>query len=441
MGKKIYVSSLGCSKNLVDSEIMLGLLKKREFEITGDAGDADVIIVNTCGFILPAKEESIETILNLARHKQTGKCRVLIATGCLVEKYRQELMQEIPELDGVLGTSEFQQITGLVESKLQGVTETCPNFPEHELYMSRFITTPGHTAYVKIADGCNNICTYCLIPQLRGAYRSRPMESIVEEVRQLVQRGVKEINLIAQDTTYYGVDLYGRMVLPELLKRLAGEKIPWIRLLYGYPLRVSDELLDVMAAHDNICRYFDLPIQHASDPILKRMGRKESREYLLSLFQKIRQKMPDAALRTTCMVGFPGETDDDFQSLLDFITEVRFDWLGAFSYSREEDTPAFRMRNQVKEEIKEVRYHQLMSQQTEISLSKREKFVGKTIFVLIEGKSLENPEYFIGRTQYHAPDVDGIVLVKGRCLPIGEIVRVHITSCDIYDLIGEISVE
>jgi len=433
---KVALISLGCSKNLVDSEIMLGLLTLNGFVLENNLTDADVIIINTCGFILPAKKEAIDTILSAAEYKRIGKCRVLVVTGCLVQKYRKDLVDEIPEIDGFLGTSEFENIVSLVNEKLDGSSR---NIKAGDLYQNRYLATQAHTAYIKIAEGCSNRCTYCLIPELRGKYQSRPLESVVEEVKKLTALGVKEITLIAQDTTFYGVDIYGEPKLPQLLKLLAEESVPWIRLLYCYPLHISQELLDVMAAYPNICHYLDIPIQHSDNTVLKRMGRRETKSFLLNLFSNIRKTIPDIALRTTCMVGFPGETEKIFQGLLDFIEEVRFDWMGAFTYSREEDTPAALMKNQVPEKDKEDRFHRLMSLQAKISSEQKKKWIGKTISVLIEGLSPDHPEYFIGRSEYHAPEVDGVVLIRKQAeLKPGDFYPVRITDADVYDLIGEI---
>lgn len=433
----VALASLGCSKNLVDSEIMLGILSDQHYVITEDFTQADAIIVNTCGFILPAQQESIDTILEMAEYKKTARCKTLVVTGCLAQKHREELMKEIPEIDGVLGTSDFSQIGDLVNAKLQNIAshQTCRNSLP---YKNRYLTTPRYTAYVKIAEGCNNKCTFCLIPELRGCYQSRPMEDIVGEVRQLVDQGVKEVNLIAQDTTYYGLDLYGEEKLPELMEAVARENIYWIRVLYCYPGRISEKFLDVMARHHNICKYLDIPLQHVDRQILKRMGRKETKESLEKLMNQVRETIPDIAIRTTFMVGFPGETEEQFQQLLDFVGEQSFDWLGAFPYSQEEDTPAALYQDQIPDEIKEQRYHRLMALQNQISLKNKEKWVNKTISVLIEGKSADSPEYFIGRSQYHAPEVDGVVLVKADSLQAGQFVQVFITGSDIYDLIGEI---
>ena len=439
MGLNVALTSLGCSKNLVDSEIMLGILKEENYLFTEDLSKADIIIVNTCGFILPAKQESIDTILQMAEYKKTGQCKMLVVTGCLTQKYGKELKKEIPEIDAVLGTSDFSRIGELVNARFKnGFMHTSKSSFSGA---KRYLTTPRHTAYVKIAEGCNNRCSYCLIPELRGCYKSRPVEEILSEVRYLLDQGVKEINLIAQDTTYYGLDLSGAEKLPELLEAIAGEKVAWIRVLYCYPGRISDKLLQVMKAHDNICHYLDIPLQHVEERVLKRMGRKETKEYLVRLISKIRQSIPDISLRTTLMVGFPGETEEEFQSLLDFIREQKFDWLGAFTYSREEDTPAASFPDQIPDEIKEDRYHRLMAIQNQVSAENQKKWIGKTISVLIEGKSSDNPEYFMGRSQYQAPEVDGVVFVKSDSLEVGTIIPVLITGSDVYDLIGEVKKE
>jgi ribosomal protein S12 methylthiotransferase len=434
----IALTSLGCSKNLVDSELMLGILNENNYIITEDFAKADIIIVNTCGFILPAKKESIDTILEMAEYKKTGRCQMLIVTGCLTQKYGRELKKEIPEIDEVLGTSDFYRIGNLVNKrfKQESLSTSQESFP----FEKRYLTTPEHTAYVKIAEGCDNKCTYCLIPELRGSYQSRPIEEILSEVRYLIARGVKEINLIAQDTTYYGMDLYGEEKLADLLEMIAGEDIQWIRVLYCYPGRITQKLLDTIALHHNICHYLDIPLQHVDRRILKRMGRKENREFLEDLIFRIRRTVPDIALRTTFMVGFPGETEEEFQTLLDFVRDQNFDWLGAFTYSQEEDTPAALLPDQISEDVKQDRYHRLMALQNRISMEKQKKWIGKTISVIIEGKSSNNPEYFLGRSQYQAPDVDGVVLVKSDnvSLKVGEIVQVKIIGSDVYDLIGEV---
>ncbi len=440
MDYKVALTSLGCSKNLVDSEAMLGLLRDHNYMIINDPSLADVIVVNTCGFILPAKQESIDTILSMAQYKIAGNCKLLVVTGCLVQKYKEELLREIPEIDGVLGTTDFLDIAHLIDKKLKRIFRP-PNHKRDFPHEARYLSTSHHTTYLKIAEGCNNRCTFCLIPELRGNFKSKPIDSIISEVKELASLGVKEINLIAQDTTYYGIDLYGVEKLPELLEKIAQEPIPWIRVLYCYPARISQKLLDVIAKYPNICKYLDIPIQHVDDQILKEMGRKENQVFLEQLIRKIKNCIPDISLRTTVMVGFPGETEDQFQSLLDFMMEQRFDWLGTFCYSQEEDTPAALFPEQISENIKEARYHRIMSLQSQISFEDKQKWIGKTISVLVEGKSSNNPEYFIGRSQYHAPEVDGVVFIKSTkstSLIIGDIVQVIITGSDVYDLIGEV---
>lgn len=437
MDFNVALTSLGCSKNLVDSEIMLGMLKAENYVITNDLTKADIIIVNTCGFILPAKQESIDTILEMAEYKKTAQCQMLIVTGCLAERYRKELIKEIPEIDGILGTSDFLEIVNMINAGLNNLRPhyTCS---EPLAYQNRYLTTPKHTAFVKIAEGCDHRCAFCIIPKLRGSYKSRSIDDIVSEVRHLILQGVQELNLIAQDTTYYGIDLYGKEELPQLLEAIARENIHWIRVLYCYPGRITKELLDVIAKHDNICKYLDIPLQHVDQNILRRMGRNETKDSLTQLICLIRESIPDIALRTTFMVGFPGETEAQFQSLLNFIKEQSFDWLGAFTYSQEEDTPAALFPDQVPEEVKEERYHRLMTLQHEISREKQKKWIGKIISVIIEGKSIDKPEYFIGRSQYQAPEIDGVVLIKSEFLVIGKIVQVLVTGSDTYDLIGEI---
>jgi len=431
----VALTSLGCSKNLVDSEVMLGLLQDNGYQIVQDHAAADAIIVNTCGFILPAKEESIATLLSLAQFKESGRCQFLLAVGCLVEKYQAELEESLPEVDGFVGSGDFPAIVELLNRKFG--QEAVPALPAGELYRHRLSTGSAYSAYVKIAEGCDNCCTYCLIPQMRGPYRSRPMGEIQAEVRMLAARGVKEINLIAQDTTYYGLDLYGEEKLPELLDLLAGEDVTWLRLFYAYPGRISEELLQVMARHDKICKYLDIPIQHADTEILRRMGRGESLPQLRRLLERIREIIPDMALRTTCLVGFPGETEEQFQTLLDFMAEARFDWLGAFTYSQEADTPAADFSDQVPEAVKQARYHRLMSLQSEISAAEKKKWLGRRFLVLVEGDSLDRPEYLMGRSQYHGPEVDGLVLFRGDGCKPGDFVKVRITDAEIYDVIGE----
>lgn len=439
MKLKVALVSLGCSKNLVDSEVMVNNIKNEKYEITDDASKADVIIINTCGFIESAKQESIDTILDMAEFKKNGRCRALIATGCMAERYKEELMKELPELDAVIGTGDYREIVDVIGRTLQG--EKVVRYGHQEIVdidrLERTISTFGATAYLKIAEGCDNRCTYCIIPSLRGRYRSRKFENVVEEAAKLSKNGIKELNIIAQDITRYGKDLYGRYRLSELLKELAKlEDIKWIRLLYSYPDEFDDGLIDTIAKEEKICKYLDIPIQHASSSILKRMARRSSKEDILSLIKKLRTSMPGIVLRTSLIVGFPGETEQDFKELYDFVREVKFDRLGVFAYSREEDTAAFDMPDQIAEDVKQERLEKIMLLQKEISMEHNRKLIGKTFEVLIEGES--EGEYF-GRTYMDAPEIDGKVYFtyKRNLLP-GDFCRVKITDAYEYDLVGEI---
>jgi len=439
---KASLVSLGCAKNLVDSEVMLGILAEKGFVITGNEAEADVIIVNTCGFIGSAKEESINTILDLAKYKEDGNCKALVVTGCLGKKYKDELKDELPEVDAIIGTNEVPQIAEVVEAALKGKSTFKANESEfiynHEL--PRVQTTPTYSAYVKIADGCDNCCSYCVIPEMRGKFRSRPLESIVKEVEALALRGVKEINLIAQDSTRYGEDLYGHYKLAQLLQELNNiEGIVWIRILYCYPTHFNDELIETMAKTPKVCKYLDLPLQHADNDILRKMNRKGTREDIINLIHKLREFMPDITLRTSFIVGLPGETETKFQELLDFIQDIKFDRVGVFTYSREEGTPAYSME-QVPDNIKEERYHQLMSLQREISLERNRKWLGKKIVVLVEGKSVEKEELCIGRTEGDAPEIDGNIYFTGNYQP-GDFVTVKVIEAYDYDLLGEVVYE
>lgn len=435
---KAAIVSLGCSKNLVDSEVMVQSILDDNYEITGDASEAEVIIVNTCGFIEGAKQESIDTILEMAEYKKSGKCKVLIASGCMAERYREELMKELPELDAVIGTGDYKDITDVIRQTLQG--EKVVRYGHQELVdidkLPRRISTFGASAYLKIAEGCDNRCSYCIIPTLRGRYRSRRMEDILEEARMLAKSGVKELNIIAQDITRYGTDLYGRHRLSELLKELAAiEGIEWIRLLYSYPDEFDDELIETIAAEPKICRYLDIPIQHASNRILKKMARRSSKEKILMLIEKLRKRMPDIILRTSLIVGFPGETEEDFKELYDFVSEVKFNRLGVFTYSREEDTAAYDMPDQVEEEVKQSRQEKIMLLQKQISGENNRKLVGTTVKVLIEGYS--EGRYF-GRSYMDAPEIDGKVHFKSdRELIPGDFCHVIIKKAFEYDLVGE----
>lgn len=440
---KVSIVSLGCAKNLVDSEVMLGLLADQGYQIIGEEKEADVIIVNTCGFISSAKEESIETILDVANYKKEGNCKVLIVTGCLGKKYKDELKEELPEVDAILGTNEVPKIVEAVEAALkgQGIFEaTKPEFLyNHEL--PRIQSTPTYSAYVKIADGCDNCCSYCVIPELRGGFRSRPMESIIKEVEALALRGVKEINLIAQDSTRYGEDIYGKLKLAELLKELNNiNGIEWIRILYCYPTHFTDELIKVMANTPKVCKYLDLPLQHADDEILEAMNRRGSQGDILKLINQLRESMPDITIRTSFIVGLPGETEEKFETLVNFVKQVKFDRVGVFTYSKEEGTPAFEMKGQVPEEIKQQRYHTLMSLQQEISYERNQKWLGKVITVLVEGKSVDDEELCIGRSEGDAPGIDGNVYFAGNYQP-GDFVQVKVVKAYNYDLLGEVVYE
>ncbi|MBU7005265.1 30S ribosomal protein S12 methylthiotransferase RimO [Phosphitispora fastidiosa] len=439
---KINILSLGCAKNLVDSEVMTGMLRKAGFEITGAQDVADIIIVNTCGFISDAKEEAIDALLEAAQQKKQGSCRAIVAAGCLAQRYSNEIMQEIPEIDGLIGTGEIPRIVEVVTAVAAGEKMICVAAAPSFIYdhnMPRELLTPHYTAYIKVAEGCNNRCAYCAIPQIRGEYRSRKLESITAEARALAEKGVREINLIAQDTTRYGLDIYGEYKLDELLQGISGiDGIEWIRILYAYPTHFTDSLIEVMASNDKICKYLDIPLQHADNNILRKMNRQGSSEDVLSLIEKLRRNIPGLALRTSLIVGFPGETEQEYQTLADFVKKVRFDHLGVFVFSPEDGTPAAEMPGQVSEEIKEYRKDRLMKIQQELSYARNIGKIGEIISVLIEGKVETEAELYEGRTQYDAPEVDGIVSVRGINLKPGDIVPVKITHAYEYDLIGEV---
>ena len=437
---KIALESLGCSKNLVDAEIMMGILNQKGYKLVGDFEEADIILVNTCGFIESAKQESIQTILELAQLKETANLKILIVTGCLAQRYSDELKEEIPEIDAIVGTGSYQNIDEIVASlkeEKQVVSLNNIEFAFDE-ELPRYISTPSHMAYLKIGEGCDNHCTYCIIPKLRGKYRSRKMEEIIKEAKDLAQRGVKEVVVIAQDTTKYGEDLYGEVKLPQLLEELAQiEGLKWIRIMYSYPESITEELVKVIAKYDNICNYFDMPIQHASNKILKLMNRRTSKEDILSKVEMIRKHISDATIRTTVIVGFPGETEEDFNEVVDFAKLVKFDRLGAFTYSREEDTAADRLPNHLEQEIKDQRRDALMLVQQEISQELNSNKVGNEYEVLVE-EQIEDKVY-IGRTQNDAEEIDSIVYVKsGNKLNIGEFVKVKINSALEYDLMGDV---
>lgn len=439
---KILFISLGCDKNLVDSEEMLGMLRKEHFEFTDDETEADIIVINTCCFVNDAKEESIETILQMAEYRKNGVCKALIVTGCLAQRYKDEIIKEIPEVDAVLGTSSYDSIVDAVKTALDG--------RRYELYSSldkliveeqdRVLTTGGYYAYLKIAEGCNKSCSYCIIPKIRGRYRSVPMEELISSAEQLVRSGAKELILVAQETTLYGVDLYGKKMLPELLKKLCEiSGLVWIRLLYCYPEEITDELIEVIKRESKICKYIDMPIQHANDRILKLMGRRTDKEELIERISQIRKEIPEIVIRTTLISGFPTETEEEHEELLDFVNEMEFDRLGVFTYSPEENTKAAEMQGQIPEEIKEKRRNEVMELQQDIVFEKGEVMIGKKILVMIEGKLVDENVY-IGRTYMDAPGVDGnIFIVTDEELLTGDFVKVLITGSKDYDLIGEIA--
>ncbi|GAB6088177.1 30S ribosomal protein S12 methylthiotransferase RimO [Alkaliphilus crotonatoxidans] len=439
MGLTIYVEALGCAKNMIDAEMMLGILNKYGYRLTNLKEQADVIIVNTCGFIESAKEESINKIIELGLLKQE-RLKLLIVSGCLGERYHQELLAELPEVDAVVGTGNYDAIIEVIHESLAGsrvvqVGNIDKVFDEN---LPRYQITPTYSAYIKISDGCDNFCTYCIIPKLRGKYRSRRIENIVKEARELASRGVKELILIAQDTTRYGFDLYGQYQLPALLKELNEiDGIQWIRLLYAYPEVITDELIDAMASLEKVCHYLDMPIQHCSDEVLKRMNRRTRKADLEALIKKLRTRLPDITLRTSLIVGFPGESQAHFDELRQFVEEMRFDKLGVFEYSQEEDTPAARLPEQVDEAVKQERRAIIMELQQQISLSKNQEKVNKILEVLVEEEMDEDNRY-LGRTRSDAPEIDGLVYFEAndRLAP-GDLVKVKITGALEYDLMGE----
>ena len=438
---KILFISLGCDKNLVDSEEMLGLLNREHFEFTDDESEADVIVINTCCFVNDAKEESVNTILQMAEYRKSGSCKALIVTGCLAQRYKTEISDEIPEVDAILGTSSYDKIVDAVKSTICG--EKYEKFnPLDELIVEeseRVVTTGGHYAYIKIAEGCNKCCTYCIIPKIRGRYRSVPEEDILKTAEKLVENGAKELILVAQETTLYGVDLYGRKMLPDLLKKIC--KIPgliWVRILYCYPEEITDELIEVMKNEPKVCHYIDMPIQHASDKILKAMGRRTNRVELTERILKIRKEIPDIVLRTTLISGFPGETEEDHEEMLDFVDEMEFERLGVFAYSPEEDTAAAEMPDQIDEDIKIKRRNEIMELQQEIAFENAENMIGRDWLVMIEGKVVDENAY-VGRTYMDCPNVDGnIFITTDEELITGDFVKVKVTGAAEYDLIGEI---
>ena len=439
--KKILFISLGCDKNLVDSEVMLGILADRGFEMTDTEDDADIIIINTCCFINDAKEESVNTILEMAEYKKNGPCRALIVTGCLAQRYKQEIVDEIPEVDAVIGTSKYDEIFDAVEQVLKGShfldVDDLDRLPA--VTGKRILTTGGHYAHLKIAEGCDKHCTYCIIPKIRGNYRSVPMEQLLAEATSLAEQGVKELILVAQETTLYGVDLYGKKSLHVLLQELAKIKgIRWIRILYCYPEEIYPELIETIKTEKKVCHYLDMPIQHASDAILKRMGRRTTKEQLKETVALLRKEIPDIVLRTTLIAGFPGETQEQHEELMEFIDEMEFERLGVFAYSPEENTPAALMPDQIPEEVKEERRDAILELQQEIAFDKAADMVGRTLYAMIEGKVADEPAY-VARTYADSPDIDGYVFVNtGEMLMSGDFVKVKITGSAEYDLIGEL---
>ena len=437
----ILFISLGCDKNLVDSEVMLGLLNAKGYQMVDDEMEADIIIVNTCCFIHDAKEESIQTILEMAQYKTDGRLKVLVVTGCLAQRYQQEILDEIPEVDAVLGTTSYDKIVEAVEEALAGKghveVEDIDALPLVDT--RRLVTTGGHFAYLKIAEGCDKHCTYCIIPNIRGNFRSVPMERLIKEAGELAGQGVKELILVAQETTLYGKDLYGEKSLHRLLRELCKiSGIRWIRILYCYPEEIDENLIQVMKEEKKICHYLDLPIQHANDDILKRMGRRTSKKQLEEIIGRLRREIPDIALRTTLITGFPGETKEQHEELMEFVDEMEFDRLGVFTYSPEEDTPAAGMPDQVPEEVKEERQAEIMELQQEIVFDQAEAMIGREVLVMIEGKVADENAY-VGRTYKDAPNVDGLIFINTEAeLMSGDFARVKVTGALEYDLIGEL---
>lgn len=440
---KIFFVSLGCDKNLVDSEMMITSLRKADFEITDEETQADVIVVNTCCFIGDAKEESINTLLEMAEYKEVGCCRLLVAAGCLAQRYHEEIRKEIPEVDMIVGTMGYEDLAKNIAEALEkqsGVTEYLKDINYlPEPLTDRDSMSGGYYAYLKIAEGCNKHCTYCVIPKVRGNYRSVPMKNLVAQAEHLVAGGAKELILVAQETTLYGMDLYGEKRLPDLLEKLSEiEELRWIRILYCYPEEITQELIQAIKTLPKVCHYLDIPIQHGSDAVLKRMGRRTDRQEIISIVDNLRREIPDIALRTTLITGFPGETEEDFEDLKEFVRQLQFDRLGVFTYSQEEDTPAAEMEGQIPEEVKEARRDAIMEIQQQIAFAKSEEHIGKEFEVMVDGRLPEEGVY-ITRTYMDAPEVDGFVFVASDWdLMSGDFLHVTVTGADEYDLIGEI---
>lgn len=427
--------SLGCSKNLVDTEMMIGLFKNNNFKIVNNPKEAEIIVINTCGFIEPAKQEAINTILEMSEYKNK-KCKYLIVMGCLVERYKKDLQKLLPEVDLFLSIKEYEKAWDEI-SKLKNIPEE-GKYTNME-YLEREISTGNNMAYLKIAEGCSNRCTYCAIPAIRGPFESRKIEDVLEEAEQLAKKGVKELVVIAQDTTKYGIDLYGKPRLAELLEKLCKiEGFKWIRFLYAYPETITDELIDVVKNNEKICNYFDIPIQHISNPVLKKMNRKSNEESIKELIKKIKKEIPNVIIRTSLIVGFPGETQEDFEKLCEFVKTAKFDRMGAFTYSKEDGTPAERLPNQIHGNTKKARYNKIMKIQKEISDQKGKEKIGKTYEVLVENKSFDG-KYLVGRTYMDVPDEDGVVYIESSDTSlIGKFIKVKITDYSDYDLVGKI---
>ena len=440
--QKVSMVSLGCPKNLVDAEVMLGVLAKQNYEITTDEKDADVIIVNTCSFIKEAKQESIDAILDLAERKQDGRCHTLIVSGCLPQRYQEELAQELPEVDIFIGTGDYPRIAEILAEKsgtdhqLRYIGD--PDYIYDET-LPRLNSSPAWYSYLKIGEGCSNCCSYCIIPQLRGAYRSRPLDALVVEAEMLVARGVKELNIISQDITRYGSDLADGSNLETLIRRLAAiDGLRWIRLLYAYPDGITDSLIELIRDEPKVCKYLDIPIQHISDPVLKAMKRRSSEQQIRDLIAKLRSEIPGIALRTSLIVGFPGETVEDFTTLTQFVEQTQFDRLGVFCYSKEEGTPAAEMPEQITERVKRERYRKLMRAQARLSFRRNRSLIGTSEQVIVEGYSEETELLLKGRSSRQAPDIDGQVYITAGNANVGDIVTLKITDSSDYDLIGEI---
>lgn len=441
---KILFVSLGCDKNLVDTEMMLGMLTQKGYELTDDENEADVVIVNTCCFINDAKQESINTLLEMSELRKNNEVKALIACGCLAQRYKEEIQKEIPEVDAIIGTTAIDAIVEVLERVLDGKGQNCiEDINRKPVYdKKRIVTTGGHYAYLKIAEGCDKHCSYCIIPKVRGSFRSIPMESLIKEAQTLVESGVKELILVAQETTLYGMDLYGKKSLPKLLQKLCEIKgLYWVRILYCYPEEITDELIETIKKEDKICNYLDIPIQHGTDRILKRMGRRTNKQEIVSIVEKLRKEIPDICLRTTLITGFPGESDEDHEELMQFVNDMEFDRLGVFTYSPEEDTPAALFDDQLDEDIKTDRQAEIMELQQEIAFEKAEEMVGRTVLVMVEG-AVPDEHVYVARSYKDAPNVDGLVFIQtSEELMTGDFVRVKITGSYEYDLIGEIDNE